>query len=169
MTDLKDLTTRNGKPFGRITIEDFSGPYELSLFGKDYEAYRPKAQLHTSLFVKGEIREKYSLKPEERAQGKTAPFDLRISDISLLGNVTEDFVSGITLNLMSGQVDATFRKELVRLLKASPGETPLLIYIIDPATGYKIEFKSKKYKVSVTTDFISDVERLGLTYKLIRK
>ena len=169
VTDLKDLTTRNGKPFGRITIEDFSGPYELSLFGKDYEAYRPKAQLHTSLFVKGEIREKYSLKPEERAQGKTAPFDLRISDISLLGNVTEDFVSGITLNVMSGQVDAAFRKELVRLLKASPGETPLLIYIVDPATGYKIEFKSKKFKVSVTTDFITDVERLGLSYKLIRK
>ena len=169
VTDLKDLTTRNGKPFGRITIEDFSGPYELSLFGKDYEAYRPKAQLHTSLFVKGEIREKYSLKPEERAQGKTAPFDLRIGDISLLGNVTEDFVAGITLNVMSGQVDAAFRKELVRLLKASPGETPLLIYIIDPATGYKIEFKSKKFKVSVTTDFITDVERLGLSYKLIRK
>jgi DNA polymerase-3 subunit alpha len=80
VTDVKDLTTRTGRPFGRITLEDFTGPYELSLFGKDYENYKPLVQLHSSLYVKGEVREKYALKPEERAQGKTAPYDFKISE-----------------------------------------------------------------------------------------
>ncbi len=169
VTDVKDLTTRTGRPYGRIMIEDFSGPYELSLFGKDYEAYKPKVQLHASIFVKGEIKEKYALKPEERAQGKTAPYDFRLSDINLLGNVTDQFVSAITLNVMSGQVDAKFRGELVRLLKTNKGSIPLLIFIIDPQTGYKIEFKSKKFQVAVNSDFIADIDRLGLTYKISRK
>ena len=150
-------------------VEDFSGPYELSLFGKDYETYKPKVQLHASIFVKGEIKEKYSLKPEERAQGKLAPYDFRLSDINLLGNVTDQYVSAITLTVMSGQVDAKFRAELVRLLKTYKGSIPLLIFIVDPATGYKIEFKSKKYQVAVNSDFIAEVERLGLTYKISRK
>jgi hypothetical protein len=150
-------------------IEDFSGPYELSLFGKDYEAYKPKVQLHASIFVKGEIKEKYALKPEERAQGKTAPYDFRLSDINLLGNVTDQFVSAITLNVMSGQVDAKFRGELVRLLKTNKGSIPLLIFIIDPQTGYKIEFKSKQFQVAVDAEFIADIDRLGLTYKISRK
>ena len=78
-------------------------------------------------------------------------------------------LSSITLNVMSAQVDPAFRKDLVRLLKEFKGTTPLLIYIIDPATGYKIEFKSKKYQVAVTTEFIAELGRLGLSYKLGRK
>ena len=169
VTDVKDLTARSGKPYGRVTIEDFTGPYELSLFGKDYENFRPKTQLHASVYVTGEIREKYSLKPEERAQGKTAPFDLRVGSVALLGNVTEDFVSSITLNVLAAQVDAQFRKDLVRLLKTYKGEIPLKLYIVDPQLDYKIEFKSKKYKVTVNADFIADLERLGLSYKITRK
>ena len=169
VTDVKDLTNRNGKPYGRVTMEDFSGPYEMSLFGKDYENFRPKIQLHTSILVKGEIRERYSLKPEERAQGKTVPFDFKVSDVALLGNVTESALSAITLNVMAGQIDASFRKDLVRLLKSYQGPTPLLLFVMDPQTGYKIEFKSKKYQVRICTDFIDELDRLGLTYKLSRK
>ena len=169
VTDVKDMTTRQGKPFAKVMIEDFSGPYELALFSKDYEVYKAKTQLHASIFVKGEIRERYALKPEERAQGKVAPYAFRVTDISMLGNVSDAMLSSITLNVMSAQVDASFRKELVHLLKEFKGTTPLLIYIIDPATGYKIEFKSKKYQVAVTTEFIAELGRLGLSYKLGRK
>ena len=169
VTDVKDMTTRQGKPFAKVMIEDFSGPYELALFAKDYEVYKAKTQLHASIFVTGEIRERYALKPEERAQGKTAPYAFRVTDISMLGNVSDAMLSSITLNVMSAQVDAAFRKDLVHLLKEFKGTTPLLIYIIDPATGYKIEFKSKKYQVAVTTEFIAELGRLGLSYKLGRK
>ncbi len=169
VTEVKDLTARNGKPYGRVTIEDFSGPYELSLFSKDYEAFRPKIQLHTSILVKGDIREKYGLKPEERAQGKTAPFDLKVTDVALLGNVSEKSFTSITLSVVTSQVDAAFRESLVRLLKTFKGETPLRIYIIDPKLDYKIEFKSKKYKVHICTDLIDELDRLGFTYSLARK
>ncbi|MBQ3722889.1 MAG: DNA polymerase III subunit alpha [Bacteroidales bacterium] len=169
VTDVKDLTNRVGKPYGRVTLEDFSGPYELSLFSKDYEAFRPKIQMHTSVLVKGEIREKFALKAEERAQGKTVPYDFKVSDVALLGNVSEEAFSSITLTVMAAQVDPAFRKELVRLLKTYKGETPLKLYIIDPKLDYKIEFRSKKYKVHVCTDFINELERSGFSYKLGRK
>ena len=169
VTDVKDLTARNGKPFGRVTLEDFSGPYEISLFSKDYEAFRPKIQLHTSILVKGEIRERYVVKQEDRAQGKTAPYEFKVSDVSLLGNVTESALSAITLNVMAGQIDAAFRKELVKLLQSYKGEIPLKLYIVDPKLDYKIEFKSKKYKVRVCTEFIYDLDRLGIPYTITRK
>ena len=169
VTGVKDLTTRTGRPFGRVMLEDFSGPYELPLFGKDYETFRPKIQLHASLFVTGEVKEKYALKPEERKAGKTVPYDFKISDIALLGNVSDTFVSSVTLNVSSAQVDAAFRSELVRVLKKFKGKTPLLLYIIDAQTGYKIEFKSKKFQVEVNSDFIDEIERLGLGYKITRK
>ena len=55
------------------------------------------------------------------------------------------------------------------MLKSYQGPTPLLLFVMDPQTGYKIEFKSKKYQVRICTDFIDELDRLGLTYKLSRK
>ena len=70
---------------------------------------------------------------------------------------------------MAGQVDAAFRKELVKLLQSYKGEIPLKLYIVDPKLDYKIEFKSKKYKVRVCTEFIYDLDRLGIPYTISRK
>ena len=35
VTETSTLTARNGKPYSRTKLEDYSGSYELSLFGKD--------------------------------------------------------------------------------------------------------------------------------------
>ena len=37
VTDFKQLTTKTGKPYSRTQLEDYSGSYELPLFGKDHE------------------------------------------------------------------------------------------------------------------------------------
>ena len=87
----------------------------------------------------------------------------------MLGNVSEKSFASITLSVVTSQVDAAFRELLVRLLKTYKGETPLKIYIIDPKLDYKIEFKSKKYKVHICTDLIDELDRLGFTYSLARK
>ncbi|HJX71635.1 MAG TPA: DNA polymerase III subunit alpha, partial [Bacteroidales bacterium] len=37
---VKNAMTRNGKPYGSMTIEDYSDSYPITLFGRDYETYR---------------------------------------------------------------------------------------------------------------------------------
>lgn len=169
VTDIKEMTTKTGAPWGKVTVEDFSGPCELSLFAKDYEAFRPRLQVHSSVYIEGEVKEKYFLKPEERAQGKTAPYVFKVTGVSLLGNINETFLASITLNVISSQLSPAFRKELVRLLKENKGVTPMMIYLVDPETKYQIEFKSKKYQVAVTAGFIDDLNRLGITYQIGKK
>ena len=39
VTDFKQLTTKGRKPYSRTMLEDYSGSYELALFGKDHEAF----------------------------------------------------------------------------------------------------------------------------------
>ena len=169
VTDCKEFTSRTGTPYGRVTLEDYSGSYELSLFAKDYEKYKGMLTVRTSLFIEGEIRERYFLKPAERAQGKTVPYTLRINDISMLGNLASAHVNAITLNLRTEQITPAFRKDLSHLLKTYKGDTPLLVYLLDKDSGYHIEFKSKKFKVQVSSLFISELRTLGIDYKVSRK
>ena len=73
VTDVKSLTSKTGKPWSKTVIEDYSGSYELAFFGKDYEANLSYMKLHEALYIEGEIGEKYYIRPEERAAGKTSP------------------------------------------------------------------------------------------------
>ena len=166
ITDVKQITTRAGQPGGRIVLEDYSGTYELALFGKDYESYMPYMKLHEQLFIDGEIAERFRLKPEEKAQGKRAPYNFKIRKISLLGNISEDMVKNFAINIDSVQLNEKFRADLVKLIKANPGNTHLSVFLFDAKTGYRVELQSKKFSVTVCADFLGGLEHLGISYNI---
>ena len=167
--DVKQGATRSGSPSLRVTLEDFTGPFELAFFGKDVETWLPLLSLHSEVFVEAEIKERYKLSPEERAQGKTAPFALRVNKISLLGNVTSTLLKSFSISVTTPQLTEDFRKRLVKLLKENKGTTPLNMYLHDPQTKYSVEFFSKKFQVAITNDLIYGLRDLGISYSANRK
>ena len=169
VTDVKTITTKSGSPGARVTIEDYNGHYEFALFGKDYEQYMAYMRPHEYLFMQGEIDERYFIKPEERAQGKTAPYAFKIKKVLLLGNVAETFISGITVDIDTSLLSPEFRKELTGLLKASKGSVPLAIMLSDAKTGYKLELRSKKYAVTVNSELAGKLRLMGLNYTIQKK
>ena len=166
VTDIKSINTRSGAPGARVVIEDYTGHYEFALFGKDYEAYIAYMKLHEYLYIQGEIDERYFLKPDERAQGKTAPYAFKIRKVLLLGNVASTFISGFAVDIDTSQLSPAFRKQFASLLRHNQGNTPLSIVVHDKATGYNLDFHSKKYMVAVTNDFIMRLKQLGLSYSV---
>ena len=169
ITSTEVKTSRTGKPFAKTTLEDFSGTYELALFGKDYETFMPYLTEHTAIFVEGEIREAYFSKSDDKEKTTNAPYKFRVKKISLLGNIGDALLSGFTIELSTPMVSADFRKHLMSVVKASKGTVPFSILLSDPKTQYIIEFQSRKYQVAVTADFISEIKNLGLRYKVLRK
>ena len=169
ITSTEVKTSRTGKPFAKTTLEDFSGTYELALFGKDYETFMPYLTEHTAIFVEGEIKEAYFSKSDDKEKTTTAPYKFRVKKISLLGNIGDALLSGFTIELSTPMVSADFRKHLMSVVKASKGTVPFSILLSDPKTQYVIEFQSRKYQVAVTADFISEIKNLGLRYKVLRK
>ena len=169
ITSTEVKTSRTGKPFAKTTLEDFSGTYELALFGKDYETFMPYLTEHTAIFVEGEIKEAYFSKSDDKEKATNAPYKFRVKKISLLGNIGDALLSGFTIELSTPMVSADFRKHLMSVVKASKGTVPFSILLSDPKTQYVIEFQSRKYQVAVTADFISEIKNLGLRYKVLRK
>lgn len=169
VTEAKTLTTKTGKPYSRTTLEDYSGTYELTLFGKYHEAYMSYLQPHSCLYMEGEIDEKFYVKPEDRAQGKTSPYAFKIKKIMLLGNVSESLLAGLSIGFTTPQLTEKFRKDLVSLVQANRGNIPLKMTLYDPKTKYNIEFHSTKFSVAVTTDFVNSLSRLGVLCTPVRK
>ena len=166
ITGIETKTSMSGRPYARVTLEDFSGVYELSLFGKDYEANMSYLVDHTSIYIEGDIKESYFVKPEDKEKAATVPYKFKIKKISLLGNLSDSMLSGFAIEVNTTMLNPVFRKDLMNVVKKSKGKIPLSIFLVDPKTQYQLEFLSKKFQVAVTADFISDIKDLGLRYKV---
>ena len=169
VTGVQQMTTKTGRPWSKTVIEDYNGSYELALFGKDHEAFMSYMQLHSALFIEGDIEEKYYLKPEEKAQGKTSPYAFRVKKIMLLGNVTDTFIKGFTINISTPMLSPEFRVKLVKMIKANKGTIPLTMLLHDPEKGWNIEFLSRKFRVAVTAPFIEELTAMGIKYSVVKK
>lgn len=169
VTSVETKISRNGKPFAKVNVEDFSGIYEFAFFGKDYENFMNYLQEHTAIYIEGEICEKYFLKPEEIAAGKKAPYTFKAKKISLLGNVAEDRLTGFAIEMLANDITPDLRHRLVHLVKEYSGKIPLSMIVFDPVTNYIVEFISRKYHITVSADFIQQLNELGLKYRVSRK
>ena len=169
VTSVETKISRNGKPFAKVNVEDFSGIYEFAFFGKDYENFMNYLHEHTAIYIEGEICEKYFLKPEEIAAGKKAPYTFKAKKISLLGNVAEDRLAGFAIEMLANDITPDLRHKLVHLVKESKGNIPLSMIVFDPITNYIVEFISRKYHITVSADFILQLNELGLKYRVSRK
>ena len=70
VTNVTEGASKGGRPMSRMTVEDYSGSYEIALFGKDHENFMSYMQMHSAIFIEGEIEEKYYIKPEERRRAR---------------------------------------------------------------------------------------------------
>ena len=169
ITSTQTMTNKNGRPWSKTVIEDFGGSYEVALFGKDHENFMSYMQLNSAIFIEGEIDEKYYIKPEEKAQGKTSPYTFKVKKIMLLGNVTDSFVKGFAINISTDMLTQEFRDKLVKMIKRNKGSVPLTMFLHDPEKGWNIEFLSRKFRVAVTADFIEDLKKMQIRYSVLKK
>jgi hypothetical protein len=87
----------------------------------------------------------------------------------LLGNVAEERVTGLSINVTTTMLSPGFREKLVKMLKRNKGTTPLTMYLYDPVKKWNIEFLSHKFKVQVTLPFLEELKNMGITYSVMKK
>ena len=150
-------------------VEDYSGSYELAFFGKDHENFMSYLQTNNAIFIEAEIDEKYFIKQEERQKGKTSPYGFKVKKIMLLGNVTDTYVKSFSVNLTTSMLSPEFRGKMMDIIRKNPGNIPLTLFLFDPVKKWNIEFISRKFKVSITSDFIDQLQKLGIKYSVVKK
>lgn len=91
ITAKREGKTKTGKDFGILTIEDFSGTYELAFFGKDYTDYRGFFIDETAIYVKGKVGPKWGKEGNELA--------FSIQKVGLLEAIAENAIRSITLQV----------------------------------------------------------------------
>ena len=87
----------------------------------------------------------------------------------LLGNVTDTYVKGFSIQLSTPMLSQEFREKLVKMIKKNKGNVPLTMFLYDPENKWNIEFLSRKFRVGVTAGFIEELEKMNVKYTVLKK
>ncbi|HMP99556.1 MAG TPA: DNA polymerase III subunit alpha, partial [Cyclobacteriaceae bacterium] len=96
VTHFEHRTTKTGKPFGTLTIEDYSGNYRFALFGEDYFKFKEYLMQGLFLFVEAVVI---------RQSWGNQQLEPKIKSIDLLNELGSKKSKGIQLSLNFEDLD----------------------------------------------------------------
>ena len=124
--------SKAGKKYGTITIEDFSGKTDITLFGDQYIRFSNYFTQGTCIFVKGNY-EKWESRNE---------WNFRVSDICLLETIKKAFTKQVQLTLQAGAIQPEQVDFLQKNLKKHPGRVRLKVVLVDQVEKLMVQMKT---------------------------
>ena len=145
VTGFREGTTKNGKPFGILKLEDFTGSGEIPLFGQDYINYGRYGRLGMYLLISARM---------EPMRWDPKRFDLRIGQIRLLQDEKDKLIEKISITLSIHGLDEPTINELSTLIKKHPGNSLLYFKVIDSEHNITLNLFAPNLRVEVTRDLV---------------
>ncbi|GHV65052.1 DNA-directed DNA polymerase [Bacteroidia bacterium] len=103
ITDIKEGTDKNGNPYGKIFLEDFTGKFEIAFFRDYYVKYRNFFIREAPIFVKGKVQER---------SWKLGELEFSVTSIDLLHLIGEKLITSITLHVDVEKITSEDIKEI---------------------------------------------------------
>ena len=144
---------KNGNPYCRFTVMDYSGSFEIALFGKDYIKFESYGREGQFIFIRGEYRPRF---------GNENEFMFNVNEIILLSEVREKFLKGLEIRVPMERIPGLNLDVLDSVLSRFPGKQSLRFRFVDSADPMEADAISRR-QVDPSDEFCKAVkEEVGL-------
>ncbi len=151
VTEVKHLTTKTGKPFGALVMEDYTDSYKFMLFGRDYEDFRKYLYEGYSLLIRGSVQQSLWRKD-------TQVWEFKVKTIVVLNNAREELVSNLAIGLSLKDLNDELIEEIKQHTSQANGKASVKFCIYDDSEGISIELFSRNTSINVTDELLSFLE-----------
>lgn len=154
VTDYVEKPTRNGRMYGRITLEDYSGKYELMLFGRNFVDFRKFGIPSEAIMVRGV----YNKSP----YNDRINFDIK--DIKLMDDVKGKLVNRIRIAVDDDQLSSLSQLKLC-MNDSTTNRCDVYFRIHDKAIDRVVDLKSR-FKMPLNKDVIDTLNDMEINYEV---
>ena len=153
-------TTKNGKPFGTLTLEDYHGSFTFFIFGDDYVKFKQYFMTGWFLFLTGKV--------EQKKWGNENEVEFKIISISLLSEVRGKMIKGLKVNINLDDLTYDLMEKLEAITSKYKGDAKLYIEVNDQKENITLELFSKKYTIDPSADMIKELNQIPeVVYKVV--
>ncbi|MCF8218111.1 MAG: DNA polymerase III subunit alpha [Bacteroidales bacterium] len=156
VTETAKRTTKKGKEFGIMTLEDYTGSIKLMLFSEDYLRNKHFLEAGQYLMVWAKVQGRYFDENQ---------LEVKVQKINLLSEVMENMVKGVSLYLPLNKIDQNFTSNMSHLTETYPGKADLNFYIqftdqnSEPGNQEKILKMSSRSKKVHPEKFVKTIQQ----------
>jgi DNA polymerase-3 subunit alpha len=148
--------SKNGKNFGSITIEDYSGNFQMVLFQDAYINHRRFMEVGYFIYIKGRVDNRWQREND---------FEIKVLGMEMLNDVRDKYFNKITVNLSLDQINKDILTLFQTFSKSNPGNCTLNFDIVDRQENTSIRMLSTKVKFSPHNQVLEQLDVLGLNFK----
>jgi DNA polymerase-3 subunit alpha len=124
--------SRAGKKYGVLTLEDFTGKFELTLFSDNYVKYANYFEIGNCLYITGKF-EKWESRNE---------WNFRVAEICLLETIKKTLTRAVQLSIHPMLLQTSHIDFLERNIRSHPGKGGLKITFAEPKQQLKVMMNS---------------------------
>ena len=151
VTNVEHRFTKNGKPFGTLTLEDYDDSFTFYLFGEDYPKYKSYMNEGWFLYLDCRVQER---------KWQNNELELKIVSLELLSEIKEKTMRSINLKIDIQNISDKLLDNIFNLISKNEGKHKLKFCILDFQESYNLNFRSKKFKISLNKEFINSLKEM---------
>jgi DNA polymerase III subunit alpha len=151
VTNFAHRTTKNGKPFGTLTLEDYNSSYTFFLFSEDYAKFRNYFDMGLFLFVQGTV---------QRQRWRNNEPEFKISNLQFLSDIRDKMTKGVHLNIEARDISRNLINQLEKAIGEHQGQVPLHVSVYDSKENIMVNMRATKYQVSPSNEFIKVLKEM---------
>jgi DNA polymerase-3 subunit alpha len=152
VTSSQHKISRAGKKYGSITLEDFSGKVEITLFGDQYIKFSNYFTAGTCIHVKGSY-EKWESRNE---------WNFRVNEICLLETIKKAFTKQVQLTFQAGTINVDQVSFLQENMKKNPGKSRLKFIFVDQIEKLIVSMKTTERGIEMNDEMADFLENTPL-------
>ena len=162
INDFQHLESRNGRGWGRFTLEDFSDQYEFRIFGEEYLKFKHFIDFNQFVRIIINIREGW----RNQQTGRLSDPRIQFIHFEMLHDSLSKNSKKLTLHLDIRQLESKRIQNLKKELRGFKGDKHLYFDIIEPKKQLKLTLPSRNQKVAITHELLAHLDEKQWQYKL---
>lgn len=160
VTGHQEKTTKNGKPFGIVYIEDYTESYRIALFADNYVQFKNYFVEGYLLLIKAKVQER------PYGQNKGEP-ELAVKQVMLLPEVRDKLIQSVSLQVPLSELSEGLINDLQQFTSSKNGGAFLNFIVYDQEDNISLEGRSRNYKVEISDHFVHYLnQHPEVTYKV---
>jgi len=156
ITMAQHRVNKKGNGWGLFTLQDYNSAIEFPLFTEDYQKFKHLLEVGAVLYIKGHMGKRWN----------SEEFQLKLKEVRQLDSIGEELTESITIRLPLERITKELIDDIDNLCNTHKGKHQLKMVFIDKANRISLDLVAQDTTVNADSDFIGELERIGVRYKV---
>ncbi len=144
VTEASESISKNGAPFSKLTLADYTDSIHLFFFKQDYVEFGKYCKPGLFVMVRGKVQKRFN----------SEALEFRITHMELLSEVRQNLVKSVTVTMPLWLINKSFINKFEYLARGQKGSALLKFNVYDPETNRSIQLFSRNTKISMNNEML---------------